>query len=86
MNFGPGMRLPNNNFGNSVNNRGFNNNQSRFNFNINNSSLNKVKNVQEPQRTYKSVDGTKWASYDQAVAHNRKIYSGETIFKSNKFK
>ena len=37
----------------------------------------KVNSVKEPSQTFKSLDGTKWASYDQAMAHNRKIYSGE---------
>ena len=87
MNFGSGMRLPNNNFGGfNSNNRGFNNNQSRFSNGINSSSFNKVNNVKEPEQVFKSLDGTKWASYDQAMAHNRKIYNGEVTFKSNNFK
>ena len=87
MNFGSGMRLPNNNFGGFNNNQSrFNNNQNRFNNGFNNNSFNKVSAVKEPEQTFKSLDGTKWASYDQAMAHNRKIYNGEVTFKSNNFK
>lgn len=91
MNFGSGMRLPNNNFGNSnlgnnLNNRGFSNNYSGINSNISSNSFNKVNSVKEPTQTYKSLDGTKWASYDQAMAHNKKIYNGEVAFKSNNYK
>ena len=87
MNFGGGMRLPNNNFGNGNMNNGFN--QGRFSSGINSNSFNQTRNVnvpKKPQQTFKSLDGTKWASYDQAMAHNRKIYNGEVVFKSNNFK
>ena len=87
MNFGSGMRLPNNNFGNGgMNNRGFSNNYSGINSGMNSNSFNKVNNVKEPSQTFKSLDGTKWASYDQAMAHNRKIYNGEVKYNSNNYK
>lgn len=87
MNFGSGMRLPNNNFGNNnISNRGFSNNYSGINSNINSNSFNRVNNTSKQVQTFKSVDGTKWASYDQAMAHNRKIYNGEVVYKSNNFK
>ena len=87
MNFGTGMRLPNNNFGNNnMNNRCFSNNYSGFNSGIISNTFNKVNDVKQPSQTFKSLDGTKWASYDQAMAHNRKIYNGEVKYNSNNYK
>lgn len=91
MNFGsgPGMQLPRN-FGNQGMNNGFNNN-NRFNSNsgfqngVNNSVANRIQSVKPADRTFKSIDGTTWGSFEEAVQHNKKYYYEQDKFKNNHF-
>ena len=90
MNFGsgPGMQLPRN-FGNKGMNGGFNNNgfnQNRgFQSGMNNSVANRVQPVQPADRTFKSIDGTVWGSFEEASQHNKRYYYEQDKFKNNHF-
>ena len=88
MNFGsgPGMQLPRN-FGNTGMNNGFNNNginAGGFN-NMNNGVANRVQPVKPVDRTFKSIDGTVWGSFEEATQHNKKYYYEQDKFKNNHF-
>lgn len=81
MNFNTGMKLPTN-FGNQ--NRGFNN-PPRMPNGINNNIANKVNNIKAPERTFKSIDGTTWSTFEEASNHNKRYYYDQQNFKNNKF-
>lgn len=81
MNFNTGMQLPRN-FGNQ--NRGFNNGP-KLPTGINNNVANRINTVNKPERTFKSIDGTTWGSFEEATNHNKKYYYEQQNFKNNKF-
>lgn len=80
MNFNTGMKLPRN-FGNMNNPNTNFNNQQRFNTGINN----KVNTIKPPERTFKSIDGTTWSTFEEASNHNKRYYYDQQNFKNNKF-
>ena len=93
MNFGsgPGIQLPKN-FGNQGMNNGFNNNgfnSNRFNSGsysgMNNSVANRVQPVKPADRTFKSIDGTVWGSFEEASQHNKRYYYEQDKLKNNHF-
>lgn len=84
MGFGPGMQLPRN-FGNqNMQNRGFNN-PPRMPNGINNNIANKVGTINKPERTFKSIDGTTWSSFEEATRHNQRYYYENQKFNKNNF-
>ncbi len=97
---GPGMQLPrgfgnqgmNNGLGRNNFNNGFNN-QSRqtnnysngYNSGMNYGVANKVEPVKPADRTFKSIDGTVFGSFEEAVQHNKKYYCEQDKFKNKHF-
>lgn len=53
---------------------------------INNSIANKVNPVKPVDRTFKSIDGIEWSSFEDAVVQNKKYYNGGQQMNNNKFK
>lgn len=53
---------------------------------INNSIANKVNAVKPVDRTFKSIDGIEWGSFEEAVAHNKKYYNGGQKMNTSKFR
>lgn len=82
MNFGSGMQLPRN-----FNNQGMQqinfNNHSKLPNGINNNVANKVGTINQPQRTFKSIDGTTWSSFEEASRHNQRYYHEQNLCKNN---
>ena len=86
MNFGtPGMQLPKNFNNQGIQNRGFNNTPNLPN-GINNSVANKVGTINKPERTFKSIDGTTWSSFEEASRHNQRYYYEQDACRKNSFK
>jgi hypothetical protein len=97
---GPGMQLPRgfgdqgmnnglgrNNFNNGFNNqpRQTNNYSNGYNSGMNYGVANKVEPVKPVDRTFKSIDGTVFGSFEEAVQHNKKYYYEQGKFKNNHF-
>ena len=53
--------------------------------NFGNKGMNGVQPVQPADRTFKSIDGTVWGSFEEASQHNKRYYYEQDKFKNNHF-